>query len=116
MTIIVYSKKPKEGELLFASNSCNIRMRTEAWDASGFQRQDRIVFELSGRRKIMKDATDDRFFSLNPQPFKVVSIYDDADTRERALRLCDYLVKLLWEDAELKFSWWRTDFFRDDGL
>lgn len=78
--------------------------------------RDRIDFELSGRRKIMKDATEDRFFSLNPQLFQVVSIYDDADTRERAMRLCDYLVKLLWEDAELKFSWWRTDFFRDDGL
>ena len=78
--------------------------------------RDRIDFELSGRRKIMKDATEDRFFSLNPQLFQVVSIYDDADTRERAMRLCDYLVKLLWEDAEIKFSWWRTDFFRDDGL
>jgi len=56
------------------------------------------------------------FFSLNPELFKVVSIYDDAAARERAMQVCDHLVSLLWEDAELKFHWWRTHFLRDAGL
>lgn len=66
--------------------------------------------------KNMNEVIEDRIFSLSPQLFKVVAIYDDVLTRERAMRVCDYLISLLWEDAELKFHWWRTDFFRDAGL
>ena len=46
----------------------------------------------------------------------VVVIYDDPTTRARALRACDYLVSELWENVELDFYWWRTDFLDDANM
>jgi hypothetical protein len=43
----------------------------------------------------------------------VVVIYDDNATRTRALAACDYLVGQFWENVELDFHWWRTDFLND---
>jgi hypothetical protein len=46
----------------------------------------------------------------------VVVIYDDIAARTRAMKAGDYLVKQFWENVELKFHWWRTDFLRDNNL
>jgi hypothetical protein len=46
----------------------------------------------------------------------VVVIYDDPATRARALKACDYLVSQLWENVELNFYWWRTDFLDDQNM
>ncbi|HEX5218442.1 MAG TPA: hypothetical protein VFZ59_02655 [Verrucomicrobiae bacterium] len=46
----------------------------------------------------------------------VVVIYDDPITRARALTACDYLVGELWENVELDFHWWRTDFLDDANM
>ena len=46
----------------------------------------------------------------------VVVIYDDPITRARALTACDYLVGQLWENVELDFYWWRTDFLDDANM
>lgn len=46
----------------------------------------------------------------------IVVIYDGDATRARALSACDYLVKQFWEDVELDFHWWRTDFLNDAEL
>lgn len=46
----------------------------------------------------------------------VVVIYDDPTTRARALTACDYLVSQLWENVELDFHWWRTDFLDDANM
>ena len=46
----------------------------------------------------------------------VVVIYDDPTTRARALTACDYLVSQLWENVELDFYWWRTDFLNDANM
>jgi hypothetical protein len=46
----------------------------------------------------------------------VVVIYDDPLTRARALTACDYLVGQLWENVELDFYWWRTDFLDDANM
>ena len=46
----------------------------------------------------------------------VVVIYDDPTTRARALTACDYLVSQLWENVELDFYWWRTDFLDDTNM
>src|SRR6187402_1247350 len=46
----------------------------------------------------------------------VVVIYDDSTTRARALTACDYLVSQLWENVELDFYWWRTDFLDDSNM
>ena len=43
----------------------------------------------------------------------VVVIYDNSDTRARALKVCDYLVGQIWGSVELDFHWWRTDFLKD---
>lgn len=46
----------------------------------------------------------------------VVVIYDDLVARTRAMKAGDYLVKQFWENVEMKFHWWRTDFLRDLNL
>jgi hypothetical protein len=46
----------------------------------------------------------------------VVAIYDDHTTRARTLAACDYLLKQSWENVELDFRWWRTDFLSDPLL
>lgn len=46
----------------------------------------------------------------------VVVIYDNLTARSRAMKAGDYLVKQFWENVELKFHWWRTDFLREASL
>ena len=46
----------------------------------------------------------------------IVVLYDGDATRTRALKACDYLVSQFWQDVELEFHWWRTDFLRDETL
>jgi len=42
-----------------------------------------------------------------------VVVYEDQPTRDRALRLCDELIRKFWLDLEVDFSWWRFDYLRD---
>lgn len=46
----------------------------------------------------------------------IVVLYEGDATRARALGACDYLVRQFWQEVELKFHWWRTDFLRDEEL
>lgn len=46
----------------------------------------------------------------------IVVLYDGDATRARALKACDYLVNQFWQDVELEFHWWRTDFLQDKAL
>lgn len=46
----------------------------------------------------------------------IVVLYDNDATRTRALAACDYLVRQFWQEVELKFHWWRTDFLADAQL
>lgn len=46
----------------------------------------------------------------------IVVLYDGNATRARAMAACNYLVQQFWADIELKFHWWRTDFFREAPL
>ena len=48
--------------------------------------------------------------------WSVVVVYEDLSTRERAMTVCDQLVKQFWPEIEFKFLWWRTDFLEDDGM
>lgn len=43
-------------------------------------------------------------------------IYEDTASRDRALRLCDDLVRNLWNDLEFDFSWWRFDYLDDPAI
>jgi len=60
---------------------------------------------------LAEEATPDQ-----PEICSVVALYDDDQTRARALAACDYLVSQLWEEVELGFHWWRTDFLKDPYL
>lgn len=46
----------------------------------------------------------------------IVVLYDGEHHRSRALAACDYLVNQFWQNVELKFHWWRTDFLLDPQL
>jgi hypothetical protein len=47
---------------------------------------------------------------------RVVVIYEDVPTRQRALAACDFLTRQLWADIELAFQWWRVDFLTNAEL
>lgn len=42
-----------------------------------------------------------------------VVIYEDRTTRDRAIQLCDGLVRNFWSDLSLEFTWWKFDYLRD---
>jgi len=42
--------------------------------------------------------------------------YEDTVSRDRALRLCDDLVRALWKELEFEFSWWRFDYLGDEAI
>lgn len=46
----------------------------------------------------------------------IVVLYDNNTHRARALAACDSLMRQLWQEVELKFHWWRTDFLLDSQL
>jgi hypothetical protein len=43
-------------------------------------------------------------------------LYEDAETRQRELAACDYLVQNFWATVKFEFPWWRTDFLADASL
>jgi hypothetical protein len=48
--------------------------------------------------------------------WSVVVVYEDTGTRERAMAVCDHLIKEFWANIEFEFHWWRTDFLQDPEL
>ena len=46
----------------------------------------------------------------------VVVLYQNKITRDRAMALCDRLVKNFWADVEFDFRWWRLDFLDDPRM
>ena len=52
----------------------------------------------------------------NKEAWSVVVLYDDSSTRQRAMEVCDHLAQRFWEEVDLKFQWWRTDFLEDSGM
>jgi hypothetical protein len=43
-------------------------------------------------------------------------VYADDETRDRATRVCDGLVRKFWREFGLEFTWWRFDFLRDPDI
>ncbi|TMQ01550.1 MAG: hypothetical protein E6L09_03155 [Verrucomicrobia bacterium] len=48
--------------------------------------------------------------------FAALVAYQDSETRDGALQICDRLVQKFWKDIEFDFSWWRFDFLRDAAI
>ena len=48
--------------------------------------------------------------------WSVLVLYDDAVTRQRAMEVCDHLVRQFWSEVEFTFHWWRTDFLEDETM
>jgi hypothetical protein len=57
-------------------------------------------------------------FSESPDAYSCrgIVVYEDQQTRDRALRLCDELVRKFRHDLGMDFSWWRFDYLRDSDL
>lgn len=47
------------------------------------------------------------------ETFSGVVIYEDTATRDRAIHLCDSLVRNFWSDLSIEFTWWKFDYLRD---
>jgi hypothetical protein len=69
-----------------------------------------------GRSKQMNAVIEEENTSPLSELCTVVVLYDDDATRARALIAGDYLIGQFWEDVELDFHWWRTDFLNDPCL
>lgn len=48
--------------------------------------------------------------------WSVVVLYEDKPTRDRAMSLCDRLVRNFWSEVEFDFRWWRMDFLEDPRM
>jgi hypothetical protein len=48
--------------------------------------------------------------------WSVIVLYEDKATRDRAMSLCDRLVKNFWSEVEFDFEWWRMDFLNDPQM
>jgi hypothetical protein len=64
----------------------------------------------------MNTATKEQLTPESNDICTIVVLYDCDATRARALTACDFLVNQFWQDVELEFHWWRTDFLRDETL
>ena len=65
----------------------------------------------------MNTTTEPKSMTREPEElWSVLVLYDDAPTRQRAMKVCDHLVHQFWSDVEFKFHWWRTDFLEDDAM
>ncbi|TSA41817.1 MAG: hypothetical protein D4R57_00180 [Verrucomicrobiales bacterium] len=64
----------------------------------------------------MNAAIEEQYSPESKDVCTIVVLYDGDVTRARALEACDYLVNQFWQDVELEFHWWRTDFLRDEML
>lgn len=64
----------------------------------------------------MNTATEEQLTPESRDVCTIVVLYDGDMTRTRALAACDYLVNQFWQDLELEFHWWRTDFLCDTAL
>jgi len=64
----------------------------------------------------MNAAIEDMNASNLKDTCNIVVLYDGNPARARAMTACDFLVKQFWENVELNFHWWRTDFLSDPGL
>ncbi len=64
----------------------------------------------------MKTAIEEQLTPESNDVCTIVVLYDGDATRTRALTACDFLVNQFWQDVELQFHWWRTDFLRDETL
>ncbi len=64
----------------------------------------------------MNTAIEEQLTPESADVCTIVVLYDGDATRARALTACDFLVNQFWQDVELEFHWWRTDFLRDSTL
>lgn len=64
----------------------------------------------------MNAAIEDMNASNLKDTCNIVVLYDGTATRARAMAACDFLMKQFWENVELNFHWWRTDFLTDPAL
>lgn len=53
---------------------------------------------------------------LGEETWSVLVLYEDTPTRDRAMAMCDRLVKNFWSDVQFDFHWWRTDFLVDPRM
>jgi len=53
---------------------------------------------------------------LAPERFSAAVLYEDRETRDRAIAVCRHLEAQVGDEIELSFCWWRFDFLRDPEL
>jgi hypothetical protein len=58
--------------------------------------------------------------NASPAPVKeswsVTVLYQDTEVRQRAMQVCDHLMRQFWSEIEFDFSWWRFSFLEEEVL
>jgi hypothetical protein len=82
--------------------------------------QGRIARNEGSESQRNKNVNETSSIIPNARPgeetWSVVVLYEDTPTRDRAMLLCNRLVKNFWSDVEFDFHWWRTDFLDDPRM
>src|SRR4051794_26357282 len=60
---------------------------------------------------VAEDQVDQNMGS--PKPMNVAVAYQDSETRERAIQLCDRMVHQYWGEIDVEFSWWKLGYLSD---
>jgi len=47
------------------------------------------------------------------ESWSVVVVYEDTVARDRAMELCDNLVREFWSNIEFNFNWWRFSYLQE---
>jgi hypothetical protein len=50
------------------------------------------------------------------ETWSVTVLYQDTQVRQRAMRVCDHLMRRFWSEIEFDFNWWRFSFLQDEVL
>lgn len=52
----------------------------------------------------------------SPEVWSVSVLYQDTQVRQRAMQVCDHLMRRFWSEIEFDFNWWRFSFLQDEVL
>lgn len=50
------------------------------------------------------------------ESWSVTVLYEDTEVRQRAMQVCDHLMRHFWSEIEFDFNWWRFSFLTEQVL
>lgn len=54
--------------------------------------------------------------TTSDDPCRIAIIYDERDSRQRAMGISDHLLQVFWPEIEIEFSWWKESHLQDPEI